>query len=95
MQFLQPAQLTFSQTDQFNVPAVYWRRGKNFPLPNQWHLTASSAPAQQARFVTVVQVSKRGVSKGKTRSIDGGVETAGWRVRLPHDGRRLQIEKLP
>ena len=95
VQFLEPAQLTFSQTDQFNVPAVYWRRGKNFPLPNQWHLTAAAEPSPRAHFVTVVQVSKPGVSKTKARAIDGGVETAGWRVRLTEGERRLQIERIP
>ncbi|HWL17437.1 MAG TPA: hypothetical protein VNR00_17645, partial [Opitutus sp.] len=85
----------FAQTDQFTVPAVYWRRGKNFPLPNQWHLTAAPAPSSQQRFITVVQVSKRGVSKPSLQPVPQGVETAGWRVRLPDGSRRLVIEKLP
>jgi len=95
VQFLAPNQLTFAQTDQFTVPAVYWRRGKNFPLPNQWHLTAAPAPSSQQRFITVVQVSKRGVSKPSLQPVPQGVETAGWRVRLPDGSRRLVIEKLP
>jgi len=93
--FLAPAELTFAQDDQFTVPAVYWRRGKNFPLPNQWHLTATPTPAPNARFVTVIQVTKRGVAKPALRPIESGVETAGWRVRLLPGERRLHIEKTP
>jgi Heparinase II/III-like protein. len=94
IQFLEPAQLALTQDDRFNVPAVYWRRGKNFPLPNQWHLKVTPPAAPQQRFVTVVQVSKRGVSKPPVHGVPGGVETAGWRVRLPDGSTRLAIEKL-
>jgi hypothetical protein len=42
----------------------------------------------------VLQISKRGVSKPAVHAVSGGVETAGWRVRLPEDARRLQIETI-
>jgi len=93
--FLEPAQLTFSQHDRFDVPAIYWRQGKNHPLPDQWHFKASTGASPQTRFVTVVQVSKRGVSKPAWRAVAGGVETGGWRVWLPEGKTRLQVEKLP
>lgn len=93
--FVQPDRLEFHQDDQFTVPATYWRRGRNFPLPNQWHLKATPPPSPQARFLAVIQVSKRGVSKPPVRAVDGGVETAGFRVRWPEGGDRLLIRKLP
>lgn len=93
--FVGPAALTFQQDDQFTQPAVYWRRGRNFSLPNQWHFKATAAPAAQQRFVAVIQVSKRGGSKPPVKTVADGVETAGWRVRLPQGSDRLQIEKLP
>lgn len=93
--FLVPSDLTFHQDDQFTVPAVYWRRGKNYPLPNQWHLKATAKPAGAREFVTVIQVSKRGVGKPAVRALAHGVETAGWRVSLPDKASRLLIEKLP
>lgn len=93
--FLEPAALTFEQHDRFDAPAIYWRNGKNIPLPNQWHLKASAAASPQTRFVTVVQVSKRGVAKPAWRAIPGGVETGGWRVQLPAGETRLHVEKIP
>lgn len=95
VRFLEPAALTFKQDDQFNVPAVYWRRGENFPLPSQWHFKASTAPVPHARIVAVIQVSKPGVAKPAVRAVPGGAETAGWRVRLGEGATRLTIDKLP
>ena len=93
--FLEPATLAFAQDDQFTAPAVYWRYGKNFPLPNQWHLKATPPAAPQARFVAVVQVSKLGVTKPSFRSIEGGAEVAGWRVQLQSADHLLHVEKIP
>jgi hypothetical protein len=95
VQFLAPTGLVFQQDDQFNVPAVYWRRGQNFALPNQWHFRASTAPVPRTRFVAVIQVAKPGIVKPAARSVAGGVEVAGWRVRLPEGETRLSIERLP
>lgn len=93
--FLEPAALTFTQSDRFDAPAVYWRNGKNIPLPNQWHLKAGTPALPQTRFVTVVQVSRPGVTKPAWRALAGGVEVAGWRVRLPEGATRLTVEKIP
>lgn len=92
---LEPANLAFHQDDRFNVPAVYWRRGKNFPLPNQWHFKATTAPASATRFVAVIQVSKAGVAKPPVRALPDGVETAGWRVRFDEAARRLTVSPAP
>ena len=93
--FVEPSALTFAQDDQFGAPAVYWRKGKNFPLPNQWHLKATPPVTPQTRFVTVVQVSKAGVRKPPIRAVEGGVEVAGWRVQLQPADHLLRVEKLP
>lgn len=95
VRFLAPAGLAFHQDDKFNVPAVYWRRGQNFVLPNQWHFKASTAPVPRTRFVAVIQVAKPGVAKPVARAVAGGVEVAGWRVGLPEGETRLSIERLP
>lgn len=93
--FLEPVALTFTQSDQFDAPAVYWRNGKNIPLPNQWHLKATTGALPQTRFVTVVQVSRLGAKKPAVKSVAHGVEVAGWRVQLPEQATRLTVEKIP
>ncbi len=93
---LEPTGVQFQQDDDFGGhPAVYWRRGKNFPLPNQWHLKATTAPVNATRFVAVIQVSKTGVAKPPVRVLSDGVETAGWRVRFDETARRLLISPAP
>lgn len=55
VQFLTPQNLKFSQDDKFTAPP----EGEN--MPNQWHLTAqTSAPASNARFVTVLMPYREG-----------------------------------
>ncbi len=93
--FLEPAALAFHQDDQFDAPALGWRDGVVTPLPNQWHLKATTLPATQVRFVAVVQVSKPGVAVPSFRAIGGGVEVAGWRVQLQPVEHLLRVEKLP
>jgi len=93
--FLAPADLTFAQRTGFDVPAIYWRRGKNEPLPDQWHLTVTPPAGRTASFVTVIQVTKRNVEKLPVRGIPGGAEVAGWRVRLPTNGARVEVSRLP
>ena len=93
--FVAPAALTFRQDDQFDAPAVYWRNHQRTPLPDQWHLKASAGPAVRMRFVTVIQISRPGGAKPALRAVADGVETAGWRVRLPEGQTRLQIQKIP
>ncbi len=95
LSFLEPASLAFHQDDQFDVPAVYWRNGQNYPLPNQWHLKATPPATAQTRFVTVVQVSKPGVAKLSLGPLDGGVEVAGWRVQFQPASHQLRVEKFP
>ena len=93
--FLAPAGLAFQQDDQFDAPAIYWRKGRNFPLPNQWHLKATPPPAPRVRFVTVVQVGKPGAATPGPRLVGGAAEVAGWRVLLPPGGDRLSISRAP
>lgn len=95
LSFLAPAGLTYTQRTGFDVPAIYWRKGKKEPLPDQWHLKVTPPTARSARFVTVLQVSKRNQPKPPVRAIPGGAEVAGWRVRLPDDGRRVEVSRLP
>lgn len=93
---LEPAAVRLHQDDDFGgFPAVYWREGKNYPLPNQWHLKATLAPAEAARIVAVVQVGRLGQGQPALRPVPGGVETAGWRVRLPDGALRAVVERLP
>jgi len=57
-QFLAPAELRFTQTDQFDTP-VGWPPDKAFG--NQWHLTAAlPAPAREAEFLAVLLPAKAG-----------------------------------
>ncbi len=50
VEFLSPAELSFSQTDRFSVPA-------EFGLPNQWHLTVSTnGEANSALFMVKMKV---------------------------------------
>jgi hypothetical protein len=95
LSFLAPAGLTYAQRTGFDVPAIYWRKGKMEPLPDQWHLKVTPPSARSARFVTVLQVSKRDAAKPAVRATPGGAEVAGWRVRLPDDGRRVEVSRLP
>lgn len=93
--FLAPSALTFQQDDRFDAPAVYWRKGQNFPLPNQWHLQAAPPAAVEARFVTVIQISRPDAALTVPRLVDGVVTTAGWRVTLPVAGARLTLSPTP
>jgi len=62
--FVEPNGLTFSQTDEFDVPAVNWRgKGwkKGMEPANQWHLTASNkTPSPSVRFLTVLHPWRKG-----------------------------------
>lgn len=93
--FLAPATLTFQQDDIFDAPAVYWRKGQNFPLPNQWHFKATPPSAATMRFVAVVQVSRPGIDRPPPRLEGREVRTAGWRVTLPAPGERLVLTRSP
>ena len=67
LQFFEPAELTFKQTDQFSPPPAGWRpdKKKHAEFPNQWHLMASTIePASQQRFVSVLQVWRKGERDG-------------------------------
>ncbi len=93
---LQPTKLQLRQDDDFGGhPAVYWRFGKNFPLPDQWHLKATPAPAVEQRFLAVIQVSRVGVATPKVTRTDNGVRTAGWELRFDETQRRLRILAAP
>ncbi len=92
--FLTPGELSFTQKSGFNVPAIYWRRGQNFPLPDQWHLTARTSKAKEMQFVTVIQVSRRNAAKPEVRAVPSGAETAGWRVVLDPESRRVRVERV-
>ena len=93
---VEPTAIALQQDDDFGgFPAVYWRQGKNYPLPNQWHGKASIGPVPATRIVAVIQVSRLGQPKPALRAVADGVETAGWRVRLPAGATRLLLEKLP
>lgn len=89
---LEPAALTFAQDNSFGgLVAINWLQDKDHPLPNQWHLKVTPPPTTGTLFVSVIQVSKPGVTKPVLRAIAGGVETAGWRVRFAPETRRLMV----
>lgn len=89
--FLAPGELAFEQQEGFDVPATYVRKGRNEPLPDQWHLKATPARASAARFVTVVQVARPGVKLPAPRLSGNQVEVAGRRVTLPEPGGLLRV----
>jgi hypothetical protein len=91
--FVEPAGLQLRQDDKFDAPAIYWRRGKNYALPNQWHLKATPPPAGRARFVTVIQVTRPGVAKPPVQAVEAGVLVNGWQVRLPDGATVVEIER--
>lgn len=93
---LEPAALRFQQDDDFGGhPAIYWRRGENFRLPDQWHLKATPAPTVEQRFLAVVQVSRLGTEKPAVVSTASGVHTAGWKLRFDEAGRRMSVLPAP
>jgi hypothetical protein len=59
--FLRPEKLSFSQTDQFDPPP---ERG---PTKNQWHVTASTEPVKETRFVVVMTAYEEGETKAIPR----------------------------
>jgi hypothetical protein len=90
--FFAPAELTFHQRTGFDdTPAIYWRRGENFPLPNQWHLTVTPPTAPEARFMVVVQVGKRGVVPPVIEARPDGVALPGAIVRFNPALRQLEV----
>ena len=92
----EPDQLTINQRTGFDgLKAIYWRQGQNFPLPDQWHLTASRAPAERARFVAVIQVGKLGTALPSVEVNSGGARAAGWQVRFDATQHRLLIQPAP
>lgn len=93
--FLAPTTLAFEQDDRFDAPAVYWRKGQNFMLPNQWHLKARPSAAVETRFVTVIEISRPEAALVRPTLVDGVVTTAGWRVTLPAAGARLTVSPAP
>lgn len=93
---LGPAALRFQQDNDFGGhPAIYWRRGKNFRLPEQWHLKATAAPSVEQRFLTVIQVSRVGTEKPAVSATTNGVLTAGWELRFNETGRRMTVVPSP
>lgn len=89
---LEPTTLRFQQNNDFGGhPAIYWRKGENFRLPDQWHLTASSAPAVEQQFLAVVQVSRLGARKPPVLKAANGVHTAGWKLRFDKASRRMSL----
>lgn len=93
LSFVVPAGLSFDQHDRFDAPARYWRNGKDYPLPNQWHLTASTRRVPATQFVTVIQVAKRGAPMAAFRNSAGVLETGGYRVKWDDVARCLKIER--
>ncbi|MBI1895985.1 MAG: DUF4962 domain-containing protein [Acidobacteria bacterium] len=90
-----PQKVAFSQTDQFTVPALNWRRGADgSALPNQWHLRATPPPAAARRFLAVIQVSRPGGPRLPVKGIQDGVIAGQWRVELPPGAGRLAISKV-
>ena len=90
--WLEPTSLQFQQDNDFGGhPATYWRRGKNFRLPDQWHLKATPAPAVEQRFLTVVQVSRVGVDKPAVIATDRGIQTADWKLSFNETRRLMSV----
>ena len=88
---LEPAALSFRQTDQFDPPPENWRPDRQTDYKNQWHLAVASKPAAAVRYVAVVEVGKQGFRPASVQSLDCGARVAGWDVRL--DGRRVTIAR--
>ena len=61
--------------------------------PLETGVTDNAEIAPQARFVAVVRVSKPGVAKPPLRSLEGGVEVAGWRVQLQPTEHVVRVDK--
>jgi len=92
----EPDQLTIGQRTGFDgLKAIYWRQGQNYPLPDQWHLTASRGPAAQAGFVAVIQVAKPGTAFPAVEVSAEGARVAGWQVTFDSAQHRLLIQPAP
>jgi hypothetical protein len=93
---LAPESLSFHQRTGFDdTPAIYWRRGLNFPLPDQWHLTVTPTLGSTARFVAVIQVMRKDASAPPPKAIPHGAAVPGWTVRLYPGQHRLEITPSP
>ena len=92
--FAAPDVIRFEQDDRFDFPAVFWRRGKNFELPNQWHLRATPPLAGEQVFVVVIQVTAPAAAKPAIERRAGGIATAGFQVTRKSAGGLLQIVPL-
>ncbi|NOY81254.1 MAG: DUF4962 domain-containing protein [Kiritimatiellaeota bacterium] len=89
VQFLEPANLRFRQTDEFDPPPK-WPPNRKYA--DNWHLTASlAAPADSAQILTVLLPVKNGAENTlpSTRRL-GGRKGAGVELRFP-DGRRVLV----
>jgi hypothetical protein len=51
-------------------------------LPEQWHLRATPPPAASARFVAVIQVSRRGFDFPPVWAGKNSFEVAGYKIRI-------------
>lgn len=82
--FLEPRGLILAQTDQFDVPP-------EGDLPNQHHLTATTGPLRQARFLTVLQPYRAGEGEPPQPELlpDGSVRVGDRVVRF-QDGRLVE-----
>lgn len=85
VQFLEPAGLDITQTDQFDTPPADWA---SFKL-NEWHMTAAThEPTAQREFITVISIGETEVSA----HIEG---TGGSRAVQVTQGGRKRSAALP
>ncbi len=73
VRLLRPQGLRFSQTDKFTAPPEVVMEGAGSPMPDQWHLTATTtSPAASQHFVTVLLPHREGRSSElpSTRLLD-------------------------
>ncbi len=88
---LEPATVSFRQTDRFDPPPENWRPDRKYTLKDQWHLTVASQPAASVRYIAVIQVSIPGFEPSPVERLESGARVEGWDVRL--EGRRVSVAR--
>ena len=73
--------LRFTQEHEFDPPARRWRDDRNFDMPDQWHLAASTVERSASqRFLAVVEIAQRGEPFAASVEPIGGEGWLGCRV---------------
>ncbi len=72
-------------TTEFFSPAINWQKAKAYDgsvreLPDQWHLSVDSEPAQKMQYLSILQITPNGTDPLPVEWKDGGATLGDWRI---------------